>query len=507
MKPINGKPNEIYEAAIRAMAAQDELEPLTEEERERCRIDFNFFAERCFQDDDKKPIRQAPHHVHLQEIITNERRAVILYPVGFGKTTQITMRILWELGLDSTLRILVLSSKGPQAAKIVGTVAREMVQNPFVRSVFPNLKPAIGVIRQSVDTWRGAALRVYGAPTNQKDPSVAAFGIDGAVSGSRADIIFGDNLMDFENTLSRHQRNKVLDRFKKEVMTRVVPKTGRVYITDTAWTRDDLPHELIGRKSWFSVVFDCMTNPFGEGVLWEGRFPLDELMRIKSEIGTLAFDLTYRNIPMSDSMAIFKEAHIQQWEGTCEWHDQYIGVRRIVTGVDLAVQAGQEHDLTVFVTVEDCIDYWNLINIQATQIAAGDILRKIVSIHEAFHMRAAIGQFIVENNAAQEYIVQMARDAALMKAMGVKESSIRTLNVTGRTTTSIKRDIEFGIPGVAADIEMGRWRFPKHEEMGELKKDMLDWIPDLGYHTGDRLMAMWIARSKLAKPAPRVVTL
>jgi hypothetical protein len=263
----------------------------------------------------------------------------------------------------------------------------------------------------------------------------------------------------------------------------------------------------MNKKSWFSVVFDCMTNPFGDGVLWEDRFPQDELDSIKADIGTLAFDLTYRNIPMSDSMAIFKEAHIEQWAGTCEWQDQYIGENRIVTGVDLAVQAGQEHDLTVFITVEDCKDYYKVINIQATQIAAGDILRMIIDVHEKFHMRSGLGQFVVENNAAQEYIVQMAKDAALMRAMGISEESIRTLNVTGRTTTSQKRDIEYGIPGVAADTEMGRWRFPVHEEMDELKKEMLDWIPDMGYHTGDRLMALWIARSKLAKPVPRVVTL
>jgi hypothetical protein len=348
---------------------------------------------------------------------------------------------------------------------------------------------------------------VQGAPANQKDASVQSYGIDGAVSGSRADIIFCDNTCDFENTSSKHQRNKVLQRFTKEVMTRLVPKTGRAYVTDTAWTRDDLPHELISRKAWHSVVFDATKNPFGDGVLWPERFPESELKAIKAEIATLAFDLTYRTIPMSDSMAIFKEAHLDQWAGTCQWHDQYIGPNRIVTGVDLAVQAGQEHDLTVFTTVEDCIEYYNVINIRAVQIAAGDILRAIVDIHERFHMRSGLGQFVVENNAAQDYIVQMAKDAALMKAMGIKESSIRTLNVTGRTTTSQKRDIEYGIPGVAADIEMGRWRFPKHEEMDEMRKEMLDWIPDMGYHTGDRLMSLWIARSKLAKPAPRVVTL
>ena len=473
----------------------------------RCLEDFNYFAEACFYDDDRKPIIQAPHHIHLQDIFDTHRRAVILYPVGFGKTTQIIMRILWELGRDPTLRIVVVSSKGPQAEKVVQAVNREMCTNPRVMAVFPDLKPALGAVRKSVDTWRGSALRVHGAPASQKDPSVAAYGIDGKISGSRVDLAFSDNICDFENTSSKHQRNKMLDRFTKEVMTRLIPKTGRCYITDTAWARDDMPHELMLRPAWHDVVFDATVNPFGKGVLWEERFPEKELDAIKGEIGTLAFDLTYRNIPMSDSMAIFKQSHIDQWEGTCEWREGYIGDKRVITGVDLAVQAGHEHDLTVFCTALDCQDYYELINIWAGQIAAGDILRQLVDIHERFHSKAGLGQFIVENNAAQEYIVQMAKDAAIMRAMGITESNIRNLNVTGRTTTSQKRDIEFGIPGVAADIEMGRWRFPKHDQFTALKNEMLDWIPDMGYHTGDRLMALWIARSQLAKPAPRVVTL
>lgn len=499
--------NEVIRAARAAIDYIRKPVELTQEEIDRCHVDFDFFAERIFIDDDKKPVRQAPHHRHLQAIMTGHRRTVTLYPVGFGKTTQITMRILWELGLDPTLRIIVVSSKGSQSAKVIGTVAREMASNAALHQVFPNLKPAIGAVRQSVDTWRGTALRVHGAPAGQKDPSVASYGLDGSVSGSRAEIVFGDNLMDFENTSSRHQRNKSIQRFFKEVMTRLVPKVGRVYITDTAWTKDDLPHELMKKERWFDTVFDAEINPFGEGVLWESRFPEDELENIKGEIGTLAYDLTYRNKPMSDSMGVFDETLCRAAFGKCRWMEEYRGPNRIITGVDLAVQAGQEHDMTVFTTVEDCGDTWRVINIDARRIQAGDIIRSIIDIGRRFHFNSALGIFIVENNAAQDYIVQSAKDAELMRGLGVKPEESSLLNVIGKTTTAQKRDLEFGIPRLAVDIEMGRWELPDHPEAESLIQEMMEWIPDLGHHSGDRLMSLWIARHQLAKAVPRMISL
>jgi len=506
MKDNDGIGFEFYKAAKRAIENRPADQPLSEAQRSRCRRDFNYFAESCFEDDTGSLIEQAPHHLHLQDVITDHTRAVILYPVGFGKTTQITMRIIWELGRDPTLRIVVVSSKGVQSKKIVSTVAREIAANEKIQSVFPDLKPATGAVRKSFENWSGSSMRIEGAPTGQKDPSVASYGLDGSISGSRADIVFGDNLMDFENTSSRLQRSKSIDRFTKEVMTRLVPGTGRAYITDTAWTRDDLPHTMMGRASWFSVVFDAEVNTFGEGVLWEHRFPMSELMKIRIDIGPLAYDLTYRNIPLSDSMGYFDVDEIDKAIGKCRWHERYSGGGILCTGIDLGTGPDQRKDLTVFTTVVYLDPIIQVINVRAVRAVAGDIIRNMIEIHKLFHAGAGFARFLVEDNAQQVYIEQMAKDAVVLKALGAKSKQIANFNVKGRTTTKKKKDLELGIPALAADIEMGRLELPKHDEIISLKQEMLAWSPEIGHHTGDRLMSLWIAKAGVVRPRPGVST-
>ena len=473
------------------------------------RKDPNKFCEYAFTDDsdDPQPIKQALHHTHLQKIMSEHRRAVVLYPVGFGKTTQLVMRIIWELGNDPTIRIIVIGANGDAPQKIIGSVAREITENKKVQEVFPELKPAVGSIRQSVDTWRGSALRISGAPTNQKDPSIASYGLDGKVSGSRAELIIVDNAMNFENTSSGHQRKKVIDRFDKEIMTRLVPKVGRVIITDTAWTKDDLPHTLMDRESWYAEVFDAETNPFGEGVLWEERFPADELARIKIDITTIPYDLTFRNIPLSESMMFFKQEYWDSSYGRVPYIDSLadtaLGINlqtELRTGVDLATEPGEEHDLTAFSTVLASGHRMRLINLQSDRIQLPAILRRMVAIYRALHrpvnLAGGNAKFIVEDNAAQKYVVQAFKDADMLKAIGLTKDEARDIRVEGRTTTKKKRDRVLGVPALASGLEMGRWDIAPGLETKALREEMRVWYPGLP-HYGDRLMATWLAMADM----------
>jgi len=473
-------------------------------DRAKAKKDFKFFAELCFEDDAGNAIIQQPHHDDLQNVFSTKRRAVILYPVGFGKTTQVQMRIIWELGLDPSIRIVVIGANSDAPQKVAQAVAREITQNKKVQAVFPDLKPALGTIRVAVDTWKGSALRVAGAPSSQKDPSLASFGIDGKISGSRVDLLFADNVMNFENTSSQYQRRKIIDRFLKEAMGRLIPVTGRAYVTDTAWTKDDLPHHLMKKDNWFSVVYDATKNPHGDGVLWPDRFPPEELQVIKNDIGTIPFDLTYRNIPLSDSMGIFDAGLIDRQIGRVRWHDRYSGGGIICTGIDLATGEDASKDETVFVTVLYEAPIIKVLNVRAVRAVAGDILKHMIDIHGKFHMRAGFARFLVEDNAQQVYIEQMAKNAAILKALGANSKQIARFNIKGRTTTKNKRDPILGIQALAADIEMERLELPEHPEIISLRQEMLEWIVDPGHHTGDRLMALWIAKAGVVKPKPKV---
>ncbi|MCK5641011.1 MAG: hypothetical protein KAJ19_09450, partial [Gammaproteobacteria bacterium] len=110
-----------------------------------------------------------------------------------------------------------------------------------------------------------------------------------------------------------------------------------------------------------------------------------------------------------------------------------------------------------------------------------EILSKAYEIHHRYQC-----MFMVENNAAQDYILQFAR----VDPRGL-------LPMRAFTTGRNKAHPEFGIESLATELYNGMWIIPNTG--GETHPEVLEWINEMLYyspaaHTGDRLMASWFAR-------------
>ena len=74
--------------------------------------------------------------------------------------------------------------------------------NPRLRLVFPHLRPG--------DPWAADGFTVA-RPGNVIGPSVAAFGVGAATTGSRADLLVCDDIVDVRALRSRADRERVDD--------------------------------------------------------------------------------------------------------------------------------------------------------------------------------------------------------------------------------------------------------------------------------------------------------
>ena len=93
-------------------------------------------------------------------------------------------------------------------------------------------------------------------------------------------------------------------------------------------------------------------------------------------------------------------------------------------------------------------------------------------------------QIIVENNAAQDYIVQMLHSST-------------AIPVRGYTTGRNKAHPEYGVEHLASELAAGKWIIPC--ENGRMHPEIEAWINELLFydpasHTGDRVMAGWLAK-------------
>jgi len=477
------------------------------------REDVNAFAEYAFTDEQGKPLIQAPLHCVLQNRIMTLDRSVTWFPIEHGKTTQIKIALVWLLGKYPERNYAYVSSKLTQARKVVGAVKREIESNEKVKRVFPKLKPETGTLSAAPEMWGNEAIRIQGARPGSKDPSLGAYGVDGQISGARLHGVFIDNVCDRTNTASEIQREGVLELIDSDILSRVL-EGGFAHIVDTAWHKKDAPHIIASRDQWHEMKFDAHDGENGRP-LWPEAWSWERLEAKRGEVGQTAYDRMMRNKPLSDSMQYFKTASIRRARCGVPWYEHFTPEEDelpfICTGVDLATRKGQEYDLTVFTTVKREEYFYQIINIVAERAEAGEIIRRALDIYRRFHADSinagGYAQFVVEDNAAQVYIEQMLKDAAILEALGATYEEIMRIVVKGRTTTSSKRDIEYGIPGIAADLEMNRWKFPDHPEIDALQDEMETWTPSEGYHTGDRLMSLWIAREGIRDDLPQAVAI
>jgi len=471
------------------------------------RGDINKFAEYCFVADDGRHFVQAPHHKLLHKVHSESDRQIVWFPVEHGKTEQAKVLLLNVLGHNPTNQYAYVSSKEDQAIKLTAAVGREIIKNSRLHEVFPHLKPQQSGTSRAYEQWGDSAFRVQGIPPGTKDPSLAAYGIDGRILGSRLHGAVLDNVLDRGNTQTKAQREKVLSLIETEILQRMLPG-GWVLIIDTAWHIDDALHQLSRRKGWDSVKLDAEVGIVeGDESLWTARFSPDRLEEIQSQTSEVAYDRTYRNKPLSASMDLFKADWLHQcMSHNHKWMDSYSGDGIVSTGVDLAVKAGTEHDLTVFFTIMlDKQGRYRVLNILAKKMEAPAIMSTMIDVYRRFHKNAGNGTFTVEDNAAQDYILQTMKDKSMFNARGGTDDEWRHIQLKGYTTTIKKRDEEYGIPSIAVDFEMGRWAVPEDVECKSWYEEMFNWSPDA--HTGDRLMASWFAREGLRVPVPGAMLL
>ena len=201
------------------------------------REDVNAFIEFVIKDEKTGlPLKQAPMHEAWHELADKHDRLLIWSHTEAGKTSQIAIgRVLWMLGRNPALRVVILSNtlKG-QATKVVRTLKRYIETSDELHEVFPELLPGEPWTDDAITIKRGVIA---------KDPTVQATGVHGNILGSRIDYLIIDDILDFENTLSERALKDTIAWYQGTVVGRMT-KDARAICIGNAWHPKDLLHWL-----------------------------------------------------------------------------------------------------------------------------------------------------------------------------------------------------------------------------------------------------------------------
>lgn len=422
------------------------------------------------------PLVQTAMHTEWHRQASMNDRLVVLAHIESGKTQQLSIgRPLWEMGENPNTRCVVVSATKENATKVTRTIQHYLEESAELRAVFPHLKPG--------RPWTPAGFNIAGRE-RAKDFSFQAIGVGGHILGARIDLLILDDILDWTSTRTAYQRDKVYDWVFSTLFGRLTRK-ARVIVVGNPWHPDDLLHKLGGR-GWPFLKYPVLD---AEGrSRWPKRWPLERIKQWEHDNGPAEFARQLMCQARADSESRFK----REWIEASMAKAHQMGVTSFMhrmdpkpgfatfTGVDLAVQANSGANLTVLFTI--CVDPQGnrqILEIQSGRWASPEIIQRVHDVHQRFK-----SVVFVEDNAAQAYLVQFLN--------GTSAIPVRPFR-TGMN----KLNPALGVESLAAEMAAGKWLIPNqggtlHPEVSAWVDEMLYYHPDA--HTGDRLMASWIAR-------------
>ena len=231
-------------------------------------------------------------------------------------------------------------------------------RNGRVRLTFPALVPA-----EPFTATRFTIRR----PAEVIGPSVTALGVGAASTGTRADLLICDDIVDVKAIRSRAERERV-KAFYRENLVNLLEPDGRLWNVFTPWHRDDLNAELKTNSA-----YALFRRAIGDDLaaVWPEKWPRTRLAERRAEIGAVPFARAYRLVCVADEEVPIRGECIRFWTEPVEY-DQ------IILAVDPAISTKQSADRSALVTLgRTNQDVVHCLEALARRVAAPDLVELI----------------------------------------------------------------------------------------------------------------------------------
>lgn len=346
-----------------------------------------------------------PFHKEWIEFINNERYVVLLAPRGHSKTVSLCSYLIWKIVTNPNIRILLVSISRDKSFEIMNFIQQQLETNEHIIELFGEQK--------SDKTWTKLELRVKNQGVGGKilrEPTLTCVGVDSEVIGGHYDIICLDDVVSPTNSRTEYQRMNLRNWFFNVIMPMLEPD-GKIIVTGTKWYKTDLYYTLMNVSRFKIKVYKAIIDDEKKQVLWEERFPYEELKR-KEQEGRINFYLQYQNEILSDEYSIIKDDWIRYYTEIPANIKRYIGV-------DLSAASGEEGDYFAIIVI-GVDDYGNIYVLDRFRDRI--TLSKQIDIIYNFYDKWSPIAIGIEANAMQKLIKDYIQQTTLLPIKPVKTS-------------------------------------------------------------------------------------
>jgi predicted phage terminase large subunit-like protein len=423
------------------------------------------FLRLCFTDPAGRRLRRAAVHQQLQAFLSAHSRALVELPRDHGKTVQVCGRVVWELGKNPALRVKVVCATQAVAGQRGRFIRDAVARNRWVREVFPGLRPAA--------PWGAGAFTVR-RPADVVGPSVACYGIASGATGTRADLLVCDDVVDVAAIHSQAERDRVAEDFDNNLVNLLEPE-GRLWSLFTPWHADDLNARLKKRGGGWALFRRAVGDDLEP--VWPEKWPRAALARRRAEVGAAAFARGYRLVPIAEEDTPIRREWVRFWAEPTEYE-------AVVLSVDPAVSAKATADASALVVLGRSAGSIDVLEAAARRVAAPDL----VNLIDAADRRWNPGVIVFEANAAfrgiADLLVRHARFGAKVKGVSQgasKEARVAAFSVAVENGGfRLKGDGAGGVDAGQKALfdELVTFPFAEHDDLVDAAATGTAWLLD-----------------------------
>jgi len=251
-----------------------------------CFVDFCFFAEHMFEFD------MSEYHKEWFELMEKYPRLCLMAFRGSGKTNLIAAYFVWKAIFNEKLSFLILSQDFEDSKKVLKIIKTMFADNEMLKQFIP---------RDRDVSWKATELTIETGSTFY----CKTYGE--GVRGLRIDYLLCDEAGQYED--------KAI--FWTAVSAVVQLNRGKIFVIGTPKSTIDLLHELSDNDEYYFSEYPAEK----EGkALWPQKYtllPYDtdtqrSLVKVKNEIGDLAYQQEFMLMPISDANSLFPIEYLNE---------------------------------------------------------------------------------------------------------------------------------------------------------------------------------------------------
>jgi len=284
---------------------------------------------------------------------------------------------LWMMVRDPNIRILIYSDNSTKA-QVFLSVIKSHIEGKAINSKFRYYFPRWET-SPKLGKWNDSQMIISRREKERDAPTVDTGGIDSSKVGYHYDLIIFDDIVSDVNVTTRMLMDKTHECYRK-ALSLLKPKGGKVVMVGTRWHYGDAYGRIIGEnevKKNFKLFIKDAEMLDETGGLMYAKIGLNRefLDYQRKEQGSYVFSCLYRNSPMSDDTAIFKESDIQFYDP----HKNFANDLFITCGLD---PAGEGEDFTAITIVgADYTNSWYVLDAVNKHLKPSQILDEIVRLN------------------------------------------------------------------------------------------------------------------------------